>query len=155
MGFSSCPGAWADSPGSPHRPRCWAVSLTGAVTSSPGNTLPHDAEHQFSTRSILSFDYYPLSHLSFLPPFIPRTPHLLRTELRAGCYQGCQWDGQGPALLDGREMALKDAMRSAINSASCKPLEAVPFITWAATTRTPAQPANQPLHLLRSLPSES
>lgn len=27
-------------------------------------------------------------------------------------------------------MALNDAMRSAINSASCKPLESAPFITW-------------------------
>ena len=34
-------------------------------------------------------------------------------------------------------MALKDAMRSAINSASCKPPEAVPFITQAAATRIP------------------
>ena len=32
LGFSSCPGAWADSPGSPHWPHCWGVPLTGAVT---------------------------------------------------------------------------------------------------------------------------
>lgn len=78
--------------------------VPGSSPAHPGDTLLHDIEHQFPHLLNPLFDYYPLSNLSF----IPRTFHLLCTELCARCCQGCQWDGQGPAVLEGGERALNN-----------------------------------------------